>query len=180
MNLLKKSRLTNCKKCTLDGIKVYGEIGEENGALFLGEAPGRTEVAKKKVFVGSAGKNFDKILKMAYIKRKCVTIINTVLCRPPKNRDPSKLELLCCRKRVLNTIRKVSPAIIVILGRIAFRSLFKRQPDKEDRFKRLRWRGICVRYIYHPAYFAYNPDFSLMQRCADSIHLALEGEKWNA
>jgi len=183
MSSSKNSKYTNCKKCTLNGNKVYGEIGRKHGILFLGEAPGREEVEQERVFVGMAGHILDNILEMVQLekaKRENITIINTVLCRPPKNRDPSRLELKCCRKRVLHTIEKVSPLLIVILGRVAFKSLFQRSPVQGEHFQRLQWNGITTLYLYHPAYFLYNKDYNLMKQCSDSIRMALEGVSWDA
>ena len=177
---MRMKRLMRCVECPLRGNKkVWGEIGKKNGLLFLGEAPGRNEEEQGKVFCGKAGKKLDEILKKAEEDRKNVTIINTLLCRPPSNRDPTEEELKCCRKRVLHTITKMDPKVIILLGRIAFRSLFKREPLKRDRLKRLRWKKFRVLYVYHPAYFIYRDMPEEFEREWKAIRWAIDEENWD-
>lgn len=172
------SELTRCSKCTLDGNKIFGDIGKKFGLMLFGEAPGKNEVLKKRVFIGAAGKRLSGGLAKIGIDRQDVTIINTVLCRPPENRPPTDLEIRCCRKRVLRTIKKIKPRVIVCLGNRAFSSLFGRNPTPRDRFKPLWWKKRRVCLVYHPAYFLYNHDQGLEDKNYSFIKLMYGVEKW--
>ena len=174
-------KLTECSKCSLRGSKkVWGQVGLRGGILFLGEAPGRNEIKEDEVFVGRAGKLLNKGLISIGIDRESVTIINTILCNPPKNRDPSELELECCRKRVLHTIKKMRPKVIIILGKVPFYCLYGNKPKRDDRYRKMYWKKFRTIYVYHPAYFIYNHDEELFIRNFNMIRHALDGENWRA
>ena len=70
---------------------VYPVIGEGSHyarLMLVGEAPGRTEAATGRPFVGAAGKVLDELLASVQIDRANVYITNIVKDRPPLNRDP--------------------------------------------------------------------------------------------
>jgi DNA polymerase len=81
--------------------------------LFLGEAPGKTEVEERKPFVGMAGKTFEAFLNTIGLTRADVRITNTCFLRPIKlkegktgrttvsNRPPKRNEINLFRE-VLN------------------------------------------------------------------------------
>ena len=108
-----------CTKCYLwKGRKkaVPGVGNPESKALFIGEAPGRSEDIEGEPFVGAAGKFLDELLSGIGLSRKDVFITNVVKCRPPENRDPLPDEVETCTPYLNRQIGIIQPRFIVTLG----------------------------------------------------------------
>jgi len=92
--------------------------------FFIGEAPGEEENRQGLPFIGRSGKFLDEMLKIAGVERKDVFITGAVKCHPPKNRNPTAKELKICKELWLdNQINIIQPKLIVILGKVALKSL---------------------------------------------------------
>uniref|UniRef100_A0A6M3J2H4 Type-4 uracil-DNA glycosylase n=1 Tax=viral metagenome TaxID=1070528 RepID=A0A6M3J2H4_9ZZZZ len=91
--------------------------------LLIGEAPGREEDRAGIPFIGDAGKRLNDLLERAGIDPNDCYFSNTVRCRPPKNRDPRKKELMSCVGFLEEEISTIKPEYIITLGRIPL-SLF--------------------------------------------------------
>lgn len=111
-----------CRVCPLNNqpglrnphMPAYGT--ESPIVYFLGEAPGRMEDQKGIPFVGKAG----KVLKyrinddwLPYIRWN-----NCVRTRPPENRNPSTVELECCRPSIIQDIEQSKPVAIFGFGNV--------------------------------------------------------------
>jgi len=94
--------------------------------MLVGEAPGFMEDKTKIPFCGAAGKLLNELLREAGLKREEVHVTNTVLCRPPRNRDPSSDEIAACKRFLEDHISIIKPKLVVALGRIAARELLSR------------------------------------------------------
>lgn len=159
----------DCHNCGLDKlgckrprIPVTGKGRKK--VLFVLEAPGDTEDKLGKNVVGDTGTFLANTLKPEKIilHEDCWTI-NSVNCRPPKNRKPSDHEMLCCRPFLLKTIEELKPKHIWLFGGAAVSTYLG------DRFKKKaigRWVGITfpdpengawVTSLYHPSYLLRNP-----------------------
>lgn len=126
----------------------------DSAILFVGEAPGATEVETGEGFTGASGQLLRELLDEVGITNFSLT--NTIHCRPPGNRDPSPKEISCCLNQfVLSEINQYP--IIVMVGNVATKSFFH---TKHLTYKELR--GNVARHpdfpgkrfytIYHPAY----------------------------
>jgi DNA polymerase len=174
-----------CEKCLLSKSRqnIVTYDGDINAPLMLvGEAPGADEDESGTPFVGPAGKQLDKILEHYKLRRdKDVYICNTVMCRPPDNRNPLfEEELMACNNRLMCQIYLVRPLLIVALGKQALQGLLckeidgKLQPwidkgmsnDISIRFDDLK---IPLMVTFHPAY--------LMRQPSQKTQAA---EHWNA
>lgn len=138
--------------------------------LFVGEAPGKTEVETGKPFVGTAGKTFESYLNSIGINRQDIRITNTCFFRPIKkklskngretisNRPPKTSEINLFRHLLDEEIKLANPKLIVTLGNVPLKRL--------TNFSSI---GICHgelyfneeigRYIfpmYHPSSLTYN------------------------
>lgn len=125
LHILKQQMLT-CEACDLCKSRtqvVFGEGSEKPIIMIVGEAPGEAEDEQGKPFVGAAGGKLNKILNYVGVKREDIYICNSVLCRPPSNRNPKKEELDACRWRLMLQIKLLKPKLIVALGRIAVQQL---------------------------------------------------------
>lgn len=152
----------NCRLCGLcEGrTKIVLPSGDLNSpVVFVGEAPGEREDIIGKPFVGRSGKLLDSIMEEEGVDRSKVMITNTVKCRPPENRDPTKEEMAACRPFLDHELsgRKV----IVGLGKSACRDLLGyegKMSDIANTKMKIKVLGKDVLFIptYHPAACIYS------------------------
>jgi uracil-DNA glycosylase family 4 len=145
-----------CTRCSLAAgrTKVVFGVGNPHAALmFVGEGPGRDEDLAGEPFVGRSGKLLDRLMaeELGMDRSRCY-IANTVLCRPPDNRDPRPEEMAACRPFLDAQLAIVSPAVVVTLGNVATRALL----GATEGIRRLRGRaypmdGAWLVPTYHPA-----------------------------
>lgn len=113
-------RWSQCERCGLADYRqsiVLGHI-RPSPLVFIGEAPGRKEDEQGRPFVGVAGQKFQELALEGGINVRQATIINTLACRPPNNRDPRPEELKACSSRIYGTLRALRPYLVVTLGRV--------------------------------------------------------------
>lgn len=159
-----KIKALNCKECDLYKTRnnpVFGEGILDSDIFFIGEAPGKNEDFSGKPFVGRAGKILDELLDNIGLKRDEVYISNIVKCRPPKNRNPSKIEITTCSFFIDNQINIIRPKVIVPLGRIAISYIFDKYDLKFEKINKIHGKTYSINNlkiipIYHPAAIIYN------------------------
>ena len=125
--------------------------------MLVGEAPGRDEDREGQPFVGAAGQILDRALLSAGIRRDDVYITNTVKCRPPRNRRPSREETDACGDFLTAQVETIGPRVVVAMGQTAVRALLG--PGHALSGVRGRWRrldGVPLLATYHPAAILYN------------------------
>ena len=113
-----------CSECPLRG-EPFVPCETHKGATFavVGEAPGYQETVDKKPFVGDTGKMLNVLCKRTGVPRERLHLTNAVLCRPPRNRTPTKAELTCCRGRLLYELGELSVKRVLALGLSATHTL---------------------------------------------------------
>ncbi|HTP57228.1 MAG TPA: uracil-DNA glycosylase [Candidatus Paceibacterota bacterium] len=150
--------------------KVHPVIGEGSHwarVMFVGEAPGRTEAATGRPFVGAAGKILDELLASAGIRREDVYITNIVKDRPPFNRDPEPDEIAAYGPFLDRQIDIIRPDIIVTLGRYAMGYILEKfgLASRLEPISKMHGRvldapaaygPIRIIPLYHPAVAVYN------------------------
>lgn len=138
--------------------------------MFLGEAPGKTEVEAQKPFVGMAGKTFEHYLNSIGLTRNEVRISNTCFFRPIKisegkngrktisNRPPKPAEIELFREVLDEEIRLVNPSIIVTLGNVPLKRLtnFKSIGECHGQLYYNEKLGCNIFPMYHPSALTYN------------------------
>lgn len=151
---LEKS-ISGCEKCKLcKGRKniVFGIGNKDAKLMFIGEGPGADEDEQGIPFVGKAGQLMNKALEGLGIKREEVYIANIVKCRPPNNRDPEKEEIDSCLDYLRNQVMLIKPKVIVLLGRIALKSILGEEYSiTASRGKIIDRKGIIYIPTWHPA-----------------------------
>lgn len=131
--------------------------------LIVGEAPGPEENIKGKPFVGRAGQMLDKILAAAeFDPEKDVYITNSVFRMPPGEdgkafRKPTTEEIEYYRPYVLEIIRLVDPAIMLLTGNVACQSILDKTGITKLRGHWFDLQGRWVMPIFHPSYLLRNP-----------------------
>ena len=145
---------------------VLGEGKDSRPVLMLiGEAPGETEVIKRRPFVGKAGKNLDEFLTLARMNREDIFVTNTVKIRPTetgpsgraRNRAPNKEELSLFIPWLLKEIQAVKPRLLVTLGNVPLKALTENKNTVGDCHG--QWleskAGLPLFSLYHPASIIY-------------------------
>ncbi|MBT3223489.1 MAG: uracil-DNA glycosylase, partial [Proteobacteria bacterium] len=89
--------------------------------------------------------------------RDRVYICNIVKCRPPQNRNPLPDEVGACMPFLERQIRSIQPKVILVLGTVAFKSLFSTTAGI------MRSRGIWKEYEGIPAMPTFHPAYLLRQ-----------------
>ena len=154
---------TRCAELAATRKTVVFGAGNANAELmFIGEAPGASEDEQGVPFVGRAGKLLEKLLEEIDIKRADVFIGNTLMCRPPGNRDPLPMELENCHEYMLRKIELIQPTVICSLGNFSTK-LLRGDPTGITRLHgqpeviALGKRAVRLYPIYHPAAALYTP-----------------------
>jgi uracil-DNA glycosylase len=168
-----KQEIINKLKCSLKDLAtniVFGKGNCNAPILFIGEAPGEKEDLQGLPFVGRAGKQLDKLLNNIGLTINDVYIANILKYRPPKNRNPTKEEIINHTPYLIEQIKIIKPKIIATLGNFSTKFILakfdvnemkniegvsqfhgKIIPIKIDKIK------FTVVPLYHPAAMLYRP-----------------------
>jgi uracil-DNA glycosylase len=98
---------------------VPGEGSPTADVMLVGEAPGASEDALGRPFVGRSGQLLDELLAEAGLDRDAVYITNVVKARPPRNRDPRAAEVAHHMPWLVTQLELIDPRLVVPLGRHA-------------------------------------------------------------
>lgn len=128
MNLKQKEKrlseiakeIENCKVCKLNksGKAVPGEGSANAAVLFVGEAPGRTEAATGRPFIGRSGKLLRYEIEKAGLKESEVYITSPVKYLPDYI-TPKLSDIEHGKTHFDEQIAVIEPEFIVLLGRVA-------------------------------------------------------------
>jgi uracil-DNA glycosylase len=141
---------------------VFGAGNANADLMFVGEAPGASEDEQGVPFVGRAGKLLEKLLEEIGMARSEVFIANTLMCRPPGNRDPQPVEIENCQDYLLRKVELIQPTVICTLGNFSTK-LLRGDPAGITRVHgqpevlALGRRAVRLYPIYHPAAALYTP-----------------------
>jgi uracil-DNA glycosylase family 4 len=161
-----KGKSLSCASCGLfrnaltPKMKPYGNFSKQ--ILNIGEAPGEREDEKGRQWQGKVGRLLKKTYRRLEVDlfEDCLNV-NSVNCRPPKNRTPKNHEIDCCREVIVdNTISENQPKLIIALGNAALYSLIGHR-WKKDFGGITKWRGWIIPDKEHDAWIApvYHPSY---------------------
>lgn len=159
-----KKEYLSCQRC--QGLVnsrtqvVFGSGNPKAKALFIGEAPGAIEDREGIPFCGAAGQVLNNLLSSVNILRDDVFVTNTLLCRPPENRNPTKEELNNCSDRLDKLIQAMKPIVIVTIGNFATERILKKRGVTSFHGKifsiTIHDKIINVVPVIHPANYLYS------------------------
>lgn len=160
---------------------VMGEGPIPCEVMLIGEAPGKDEDFWQKPFIGRAGNQLVRLLRIQTgLKREEVYITNSVKQRPPNNRIPLFSEVISHREFLLEEIKIVKPKVIVCLGKTAIKAILgketKESIDFHRKYKFLLFK-IPVICTYHPASLLYGSKPAKIEEDFRSIKTLLQGVK---
>jgi uracil-DNA glycosylase family 4 len=141
---------------------VFGAGNADADLMFVGEAPGANEDKQGLPFVGQAGRLLETLLGEIGLARADVFIQNTLMCRPPGNRDPQPGEIQNCSGYLLRKIELVRPRVICTLGNFATK-LLRDDPTGITRLhgrpeeRRIGALDVILYPLFHPAAALYTP-----------------------
>ena len=148
---------------------VFGKGNPDAEILFVGEAPGKNEDLQGLPFVGSAGKNLDKLLANVGLSLNDVYIANILKYRPPENRNPSSDEIRAHTPWLLKQIKEMKPKVVCSLGNYATKfflslgnvDLMDKQrgiTQAHGKVRMIEIEGLKIKLIplFHPAAIIYN------------------------
>jgi DNA polymerase I len=118
----------NCEHCPLNGRpRIAGGEGNPETAeiILIGEAPGATEIAQDRPFVGQSGKLLRQTLKELGVEEGEAYFTNACLCRPEGNATPLPAAVAACAERLEDEIATCrNRRVIAPLGATALHTLF--------------------------------------------------------
>ncbi|MEZ4618509.1 MAG: uracil-DNA glycosylase [Caldilineaceae bacterium] len=133
--------------------------------MIVGEAPGTQENKQGKPFVGPSGQLLEQILESVNLTaEKDVFITNAVFRMPPGTdgrpiRKPTNAEIDYYKPYLMEIIRLIDPAIILLTGGVSMRSVLDETKLGITKM-RGQWFEVDGRWvmpIFHPAYLLRNP-----------------------
>ena len=130
---------------------VPGEVPDGARLLVVGEAPGADEDASGRPFVGRSGQLLDALLAEVGVDRAAVAVLNTLKCRPPANRPPTRGESATCRPWTERQLELAGPAVVVALGLSATRWFLGPTSLTAARGRVHEVAGVRVVPTYHPS-----------------------------
>lgn len=141
-----------CKACPLNEIKGLQHPKMEATGVkrplvyMLGEAPGGEEDEKGVQFIGVSGQVIRELVPSKL--RKKLRWNNCVRTRPPKNRNPTRMELECCRPSIVRDIERSKPKAIFGFGGISLS-----WATGEDGIYKWRGRRVPLKVGSHVCWF---------------------------
>lgn len=160
---LGEQREGGCIHCPLDTEakhlrhpKMKPTGSEEPLIYVLGEAPGRNEDEYGQQFIGRSGELIRDYIPEGLDKH--IRWNNTINCRPPDNRTPTREEMVCCSQRQVKDIERTKPVVIVGFGNIPLQWATNENGITD-------WRGtlVPVRIGTHVCWYApmWHPSYIL-------------------
>src|SRR6267378_3142772 len=155
--------------CAKLGRKYVGFKGDPRCPIWLvGEAPGADEDQMGIPFVGSSGRELDRMLAEAGIAQSLCCWVNPYKVRPPEN-DIERIEEVGITKQLFEEqfyeeLREYCPPFIIPLGATSLQILCSFTIDPKDKETKIsKWKGSILQSEllrwshqiipnYHPAY----------------------------
>lgn len=161
MNL--SGEIRRCHSCSLREkckapVPGRGLEYQPGGLMVVGEAPGETEDACGKPFVGKAGEVLTEMIHSLSLRRKDFYITNAVKCYPLGNlpsTTPKMTDIRACHFWIEREIEEYKPKVILCLGNVAIWSVMGDNKLRVSTIHGRRLRGpgnIPVIATFHPSY----------------------------
>lgn len=114
-----EKKISTCRFCRLSESRVQAVPPEGNPKAriaIIGQAPGREENQKGKMFLGPSGEVLNQLFKRIGLNRKAFYMTNLLKCFLPNCRKPRQDEIDTCSVYLDQEIEMVGPEVLVPLG----------------------------------------------------------------
>lgn len=145
--------IKKCRACKIDssGKAVSGEGNPHAKIVFLGEAPGRSEAATGRPFIGRSGQLLRSMIRSIGLKESDVFITSPVKYLPDRG-TPSKKQIAHGRIHLAKQLDIIQPKIIVLLGKTAVTAVLDRPSAiLQEHGSIIRQDGRTYIITVHPA-----------------------------
>lgn len=162
-----------CAECKVgkSGLSVPGEGNPDADVVFLGEAPGKTEAATGRPFVGRSGKLLRLHIRDAGFIEEEVYITSPVKYLPDRG-TPTKKDISHGRSHLMEQLRIIQPKYVVLMGATAvYAMLEKTLPIMKVHGSVIKESGLTFLIMLHPAAVLRFPKYAPLMR-ADFALLA--------
>ena len=155
--ILQAQEAQACRACDLAKTRlqaVFGSGPNDARLMVVGEAPGRHEDEGGAPFIGRSGQLLVRLLEEELgLGRDEIYIANSVKCRPPENRTPTRQELQACAPRLAAQIAELRPRVILCVGATAQRTVTQNGSPMRDAHGQIFETSFGVNAVvtYHPA-----------------------------
>ena len=144
----------------LKGRYVPGEGSIDAKIAFIGEAPGQSEEAQGRPFIGASGNLLNDILSDLNLSRNDIYITNVLKYRPPHNNFHAYkalgINLFDCIQELKHEINQLNPNVCVVFGANALNALTGHKKITNWRGSIIPWNGRNVVPTIHPAHILHN------------------------
>lgn len=161
------NEIAACTKCGLHETRLNAVPGEgpvNAKVMFIGEAPGASEDATGRPFVGRSGNFLRNLIAEIGLTENEVFITSILKSRPPNNRTPHKSEVTACKPYLERQIAVINPKVIVLVGGVAISNLIGPWKLDEAHGRFYEANGQKFFMTYHPAAALRNPELKEVMR----------------
>jgi uracil-DNA glycosylase family 4 len=111
---------------------IFADGNPQAGLLIIGDAPSAAEDRSGRAFDGPAGAYLDRMLQSIGLDRQAALLTPLVPWRPPGGRPPTPAEIAACLPFLQRLIVLTAPRRIVLLGRLAARTMLSTVPRRPE------------------------------------------------
>lgn len=146
-------KIEKCEVCKVGkiGKAVPGEGNPDADIVFIGEAPGKTEAATGRPFVGRSGKFLRSQIQETGLKEKDVYITSPVKYLPEYG-TPKPSDIEHGRTHLFKQFAVIEPKFIVLMGNVAAVAVLEEKiPVAKMHGQVIEKNGLRYFISYHPA-----------------------------
>lgn len=111
-------KFKDCNICGLDSPKSIGWGNPKAKIMFVGINPADSISEDRMAFQASSFKVFFQVLKELGKNPKDYYYTNLIKCSTPKNRKPTKSEILNCSEFIESELSKINPIKVICFGAV--------------------------------------------------------------
>jgi len=159
-------KIAGCRECKAgkSGLPVPGEGNPDADVVFLGEAPGKTEAATGRPFVGRSGKLLRLCIREAGFREEDVYITSPVKYLPDRG-TPTKKDIRHGRAHLMDQLAVIAPKYVVLMGATAvYAMLEKTLPIMKVHGTVIKESGLTYLIMLHPAAVLRFPKYAPLMR----------------
>lgn len=173
------AQILDCTACELSvQVLPVPFSGEPGRIAVLGEAPGEQEDDVGRPFVGPAGQLLRRLLDHAGFEPNDLAYVNTVSCFP--HGAPSWDHIRSCERNKLDQLDYLDPTFVLLLGKVALRSMRPDLDISQSRSRPFIHGRICFA-SYHPAAALRNAKYERgLKRDLAVFRQLVDAEDWQA